>query len=87
MPNVNDEAPTRAALLSEAIAAELRAEKGAKQLEYKEIAELTDIPERTLTRYFKSQRQIDAVQLVLVADALGTTAGDIVARARMRSGI
>jgi transcriptional regulator with XRE-family HTH domain len=87
VPNVNDEAPTRAALLGEAIAAELRAEKGAKKLEYKELAALTEIPERSVYRYFNYERKIDAVQLILVADALGTTAEEIVARARKRSGI
>lgn len=84
---VNNETPDRAALLADAIAAELRAGKGARKLEYKDIESATGIPERSLYRYFNRERKIDAVQLILVADALGTSIDEIVARARTRAGL
>lgn len=86
MPNVNDEAPTRAKLLSDAIAAEVRAEKSAQQLGFNEISAASEVPIRTLTRYFKGERSMNAEHFLMICDALGVTPADIVTRARTRAG-
>jgi transcriptional regulator with XRE-family HTH domain len=83
---VNNEAPERARILSEAIAAEMRAEKSAQKLGYEEIKDASEIPLRTLTRYFKGERSMNAEHFLLLCDALGVTPADIIARARARAG-
>lgn len=87
MPNVNDNAPERAKLLSAAIAAELRAEKSAREIQYDEISAASDLPLRTLTRYFKGERSVNAEHFLLLCDALGVAPADVIARARTRAGI
>lgn len=63
-----------------AFAAELRAERGRKQIGFDEIAAKTGINKRTLFRLFDGERDLRAKHLILIADALGVDAQDIITR-------
>lgn len=64
-------APDERARQSRIIAETLRAERAAKGLTQKGLAEQAGIPEQTYIRYEKGTRDIPAVLLVRIADALG----------------
>lgn len=70
--------------LPQAIAEQLRAERAAKQLHIKQVAELTGLSERALIRYLNGEREITMDKLASIADALGVSPGDIVTRAIQR---
>ena len=63
-----------------AFAAELRAERGRKQIGFDDIAAKTGINKRTLFRLFDGERDLRAKHLILIADALGVDSKDIIAR-------
>lgn len=63
-----------------AFAAELRAERARKQIQFDDIAAKTGINKRTLFRLFDGERDLRAKHLILIADALGVDAQDIITR-------
>lgn len=64
-----------------AFAAELRAERGRKQIGFDEIAARTGINKRTLFRLFDGERDLRAKHLVLLAQALEVTPQELITRA------
>ena len=60
-----------------AIAAELRAAAGRKDLKQGEVADRAGLHRATVNRLFQGQRPVDAEQLTALALALGTTPGAI----------
>ncbi|WP_336698250.1 helix-turn-helix domain-containing protein [Curtobacterium sp. USHLN213] len=64
-----------------AFAAELRAERGRKQIGFDEIAAKTGINKRTLFRLFDGERDLRAKHLIVIAEALDVTPQDLITRA------
>lgn len=81
---VNEEADA-ADTLNEALAAELRAERGVTGKTFGSLETETGIPERTLMRIFKGERDLRASHLILLTTALGVTPADLIARAEKRA--
>lgn len=70
--------------LNAAVAAQLRAERAAQKMTMGDLAEASDIPFGSLRRYLSEERHIDVAVLEQVAQALGTTAEEIVRSAAAR---
>ncbi|MGN0065781.1 MAG: helix-turn-helix domain-containing protein [Nocardioides sp.] len=70
--------------LNAAVAAELRAERAAKDLTTKELSALAGIPYASLRRYLGAERHIDVATVAALCGALGLEAGELVARASDR---
>lgn len=64
-----------------AIAAELRSEAARHNLTYKAIAEKANMQQMTVSRYMRGERDIPMSKLFAMCNALGITAGDLLARA------
>ncbi len=74
--------------LNAAVAAELRAERAAQNLTVQQLAERSEVPYPSLRRYLAAERHIDVSVLHALANALGTTSGELISAAeeRMRRG-
>lgn len=70
--------------LNDALAAELRAERAVKNVTYSVLEAKTGIPERTLMRLFKGDRDLRAAHLILITGVLEVTPADLIARAEKR---
>jgi transcriptional regulator with XRE-family HTH domain len=81
---VNEEADA-ADTLNKAMAAELRAERAVTGKTFAAIEAGTGIPERTLMRIFKGERDLRASHLILLTAALDITPADFIARAEKRA--
>lgn len=64
--------------INEAVARAINAERGAANLTIKQLAEKSGIPERTLIRILKAERDIKVDQLAMLADAFGITPSQLV---------
>lgn len=67
-----------------AVAAELRAERGAKQLTVAEVADRSGIPEVSLQRYLSGKRDLATSKFAAIALALEVDPGEILDRATKR---
>lgn len=67
-----------------AIAAELRAERGAVMMTNKEIAAASGVSLPSVSRYMTAKRHIDVTALYDIAIAMGTTPSEIATRAQIR---
>jgi transcriptional regulator with XRE-family HTH domain len=56
-------------------------------MQYEDITSSSGIPVRTVTRYFKGERSMNAEHFLLLCDALGVSPADIITRARTRAGL
>ena len=70
--------------LNGAVAAELRAERAAKEISFEAIDERVSMSYRTLLRLFSAERFITIEALVEIAAALGVSVLEIVERAERR---
>lgn len=70
--------------INSAVAAELRAERGALSVTVDRLAETSGVPKRTLIRYLKAERSIDIASLWSIATSLGVDPGEIMRRAELR---
>ena len=70
--------------LNAAVAAELRAERAAQNLTVQELATQSEVPYASLRRYLGAERDIHVSVLAALAEALGTTASELVAAAAVR---
>ena len=70
--------------LNGAVAAELRAERAAKEISFEAIADRVSMSYRTLLRLFSAERFITIEALVEIAAALGVSVLEIVERAEKR---
>lgn len=70
--------------IQQAVAAELRAERGAQDVTFDVLAERTGMPKATLSRYFKGTRDIPMSALAAICDGLGLTVLAIIDRAQAR---
>lgn len=68
----------------QALKAELRAEKAAKELTYDDIAERSDMQKMTVHRYMSGTRDIPMGKLLLMCDALGVDVSALIERAEQR---
>ena len=64
--------------LNAAVAAQLRAERAAQNVTVKQLADLSGVSFSSLRRYLAADRQIDVSVLAALAEALNTTALDVV---------
>ena len=69
---------------TEAVAAELRAERAAARLTVEELADLSGVHRGTLLRYLNAKRDIPVSTLVQIAEGLGVPAHLILERASER---
>ena len=67
--------------LAAAVAAQLRAERGAAELTYKELADRAGLTEQSVMRYLTEKREPNAGQLGALCDALGLTPQELMIRA------
>jgi transcriptional regulator with XRE-family HTH domain len=67
--------------LASAVAAQLRAERGAADLTYKELAERAGLKEQSVMRYLTEKREPTVDQLGALCDALGLTPQELMVRA------
>lgn len=70
--------------LNAAVAAQLRAERGASNTSFDDLAETTGLAKSTLLRYFNSKRAIPVDALDVIAQALGITGYELMRRAEQR---
>lgn len=70
--------------LPTAVAEQLRAERAARQMSFKDLVAATGMAEQTLIRYFNGKRDIPLNQLAAIADALGLSPVELVTRATDR---
>lgn len=63
------------------MAAQLRAERAAQNLTYKELAERADLKEQSVMRYLTEKRDFGASELGAMADALGISPYELMRRA------
>jgi transcriptional regulator with XRE-family HTH domain len=70
--------------LNDALAAELRAERGVKGTTFATLKAQSGISESTLMRLFKGERDLRASHLILLAEALEISPADLIARAEKR---
>jgi transcriptional regulator with XRE-family HTH domain len=70
--------------LNAAVAAELRAERAAQNLTVQQLAEKSEVPYATLRRYLAAERHIDVATIAALAEALDTTAVELVMAATER---
>ncbi|MDO5049970.1 MAG: helix-turn-helix transcriptional regulator [Actinomycetaceae bacterium] len=67
------------------IAAELRAERSAKQITYDQLSEESGVNRRTLIRLLQAQRSIDVAHMASIASALGLDLVELMERAEGRA--
>lgn len=67
--------------LASVVAAQLRAERGAAGLAYKELADKAGLTEQSVMRYLTEKREPNAGQLGAMCDALGITPHELMLRA------
>lgn len=67
--------------LASAVAEQLRAERGAAGLTYKQLAEKAGLKEQSVTRYLTEKREINTSILGALCDALGITPQELIIRA------
>lgn len=67
--------------MTEAVAAELRAELGRQKLSMREFSRRSSLPLTTLQRTLSGKRAIDVDELFEICDWLEVDAGDLIARA------
>ena len=72
--------------INAAVAAELRAERGAQKVTVDALAQRSGIPKRTLLRLLNAERGIALGPLAAIAEALGVPASLVVSRAEERLG-
>ena len=70
--------------IQSAIAAQIKAEMGAKDWKQPELAKRSGIPTSTLHRYLTGERDIPLPAFVEIANALGVTYLELAARAQRR---
>ncbi|MEJ7648610.1 MAG: helix-turn-helix transcriptional regulator [Nakamurella sp.] len=70
----------------EAIAAALRGEAAARKVSYRDLADRTGIPLRTLSRYMTGERAITVENFMQIADALEASATDLISDVVRRAG-
>lgn len=63
---------------------QLQAERGAKRLTYKQLAEASGLKEQTVMRYLTGKRDIPLQELIAMTEALGLTLGELFDRATQR---
>lgn len=68
--------------MNEAVAKAISAERGAAGMTIKELAEKSGVPERTLIRLLKAERDIKVDQLAALADVFGITPAALIAEAQ-----
>lgn len=76
-------APTSSGL-TEAVVAQIRAERSANDIPKGELAKLVEIGPRTLTRYLNGEREMSFGLIEKFAAAFGLTVVELVARAEER---
>lgn len=74
----------RDARLAQLIVEQLRIERAAKNLTFKELEARSEITEQTIRRYFNELRAIPMTAFLQLARALGADPSVIIARARQR---
>lgn len=74
----------RDARLAQLIVEQLRIERAAKNLTYKELEAGSEITEQTIRRYFNGTRVMPMTAFLQIARALGVDPSVIIARARKR---
>ncbi|MDR0593713.1 MAG: helix-turn-helix transcriptional regulator [Bifidobacteriaceae bacterium] len=67
-----------------AVAAELRAERAARQLTIRDVVSRSGLPEITVIRYLNDQRAIPVPALYAISQALGVEPGAMLDRAAIR---
>lgn len=67
--------------LPTAVAEQLRAERAARQMPFKDLVTATGLSEQTLIRYFNGKRDIPMTQLAAISDALGLSPVELINRA------
>jgi len=67
-----------------AVSAELRAERGAQELTFAQLAARTGMYATTLIRYFKGERDIPVTPFTHMCMALGVEPAEIMRRAMVR---
>lgn len=67
-----------------AIAEQLRAERSARRLTFKELAERSGINEQSVLRYLNGKRDIPIPALYALAEGLEVTVHEVIARAESR---
>lgn len=72
--------------MNQAVAAEIRAERGAQRMTVKQLALASGMVESTLNRALAGERDINVTQLTKIAAALGTTPDALMTRAVTRMG-
>jgi transcriptional regulator with XRE-family HTH domain len=72
--------------MNQAVAAEIRAERGAQRMTVKQLALASGMVESTLNRALAGERDINVTQLTKIAAALGTTPDALMTRAVDRMG-
>lgn len=69
---------------SQAVAAQLRAERAAAELTIDQLSDRSGIHKQTLMRYLKGTREIPLASFYAIADGLGVTADELLERAQRR---
>jgi transcriptional regulator with XRE-family HTH domain len=72
--------------MNRALAAEIRAERGAKQITVRDLADQAQMAVSTLNRVLAGERDINITQMALLAHALDTTPESLVRKAVERAG-
>lgn len=63
---------------------QLQAERGAKRLTYKQLADASGLKEQTVMRYLTGKRDIPFPELVALSEALGLDPAELLIRASQR---
>lgn len=67
--------------LPQAMAEQLRAERAASGLTYKQLASATDLHEQTLMKYLKGLRDIPTTAVIAMAEAFDISPAELMRRA------
>lgn len=67
--------------LNGAVVRQIKAERAARGLTVKQLAETSGIPERTLSRYLQAQRALSLIDVERIANGLGMSYETLVGRA------
>jgi transcriptional regulator with XRE-family HTH domain len=67
-----------------AVAAELRAERGAQKVSFRALADSSGVTEASLLRYLNGQRDIPLPAFLAICEALGANPGSVMDRAAER---
>lgn len=70
--------------LAAAVASQLRAERAAAQMTYKELADAAGMTEQSVMRYLTGKRDIPLPEFAKMAEALGLTPYELMKRAESR---